>query len=117
MTRVYALAEAPGEESELMPPTSRGTVDPASVEAFVRIRLAAHTVPQVFEAWLLCRSSVRGVWSLAGDFDYEVRLICADSEDLAAEVRSIRRFGGQQTDTCLLLREVAPDRSIFRSGD
>ncbi|MDX6430800.1 MAG: hypothetical protein QOE54_3166 [Streptosporangiaceae bacterium] len=117
MTRIYSLPGTWDAASTPAPATSMGTVDPDATEAFVRVRLAAQTVPQVFEAWLLCRSAVCGVWSLGGDFDYEVRLVCTSPHDLAAEVRAIRRFGGAQTDTCLLLREVAAEQSIYHGED
>jgi hypothetical protein len=106
MTRLYALSEASDEANPPMPTTRTGAADPNPVEAFVRIRLAGQAVPQVFEAWLLCRTAVRGLWSLAGDFDYEVHLVCAAPHDLAAEVHAIRRSGAEHTDTCLLLHQV-----------
>ncbi|MGI8329298.1 hypothetical protein ACRYCC_04990 [Actinomadura scrupuli] len=116
MTRIYAL---PGTLDDDLPSAIVTTPSgrPGAVEAFARIRLAAETVPEVFEAWLLCRSAVCGVWSLAGDFDYEVRLVCATPDELAAEVRAIRLFGADETDTCLLLREVAARTSMYHGGD
>jgi hypothetical protein len=117
MTRIYALPGTldDGDMPSAVLTTPSGGL--GAVEAFARVRLAAETVPEVFEAWLLCRPAVRGVWSLAGDFDYEVRLVCPSSGDLAAEVRAIRRFGADETDTCLLLREVAARASMYHGGD
>jgi hypothetical protein len=117
MTRIYALPETLDDGGVTSAVVTTPGGGPGAVEAFARIRLAAQTVPEVFEAWLLCRSSVCGVWSIAGDFDYEVRLVCATPGDLAAEVRAIRRFGADETDTCLLLREVEARTSMYHGGD
>jgi hypothetical protein len=117
MTRVYSLPEASGGGSALMSAASMGAVHPNAVEAFVRIRLACQTVPELFETWLLGRPAVSGVWSLTGDFDYEVRCACAALHDLAAELRAMRRSGAEHTDTCLLLREVVAVRSTHPEGD
>lgn len=112
MTRIYSL---PGTfDDEEAPLTSAG---PGPVETLARIRLAGQTVPEVFEAWLLCRSSVCAVRPLTGDFDYEVRLTCTTSNDLAAEIRAIRRFGADESDTCLLLREIAARTTMHHGGD
>jgi hypothetical protein len=89
-----------------MPRTAVATADPSPVEALVRVRLASRTGPELFETWLLDRPAVAGVWSLTGDFDYEVRLACPDLEGLTGELRAMRQCGAEQTDTCLLLREI-----------
>jgi hypothetical protein len=115
MTRIYSLPETFEDDGALMAAIPAAGADPGAVETVARIRLAARTVPEVFEAWLLCRSAVCGVRPLADDFDYEVRLVCTTPCDLAAEVRAIRRFGAGETDTCLLLREVAVPRPPVRS--
>jgi hypothetical protein len=87
------------------------TDDMTAVEAFVRIRLADQVAPALFETWLRDRAAVRGVWSLSGDCDYEIRLATGSLNDLTAELRAMRRQGAEQTNTCLLLRDVLTDRS------
>ena len=114
MTRIYY--EASGQGSALMSAAPAGAVDPNAVQAFVRIRLGCETVPQLFETWLLGRPAVSGVWSLNGDFDYEVRLACTTQDDLAAELHAMRRSGAEHTDTCLLLHEVVAERSTRSPG-
>jgi hypothetical protein len=117
MTRIYALVEAADGVGALMPTTLAGAAAPEAAEALVRVRLAFGVAPKSFEASLLRRSAVHGVWSLAGDFDYEVRLVYADQDELVAEVRAIRRLGAEQTDICLLLREVVPGGSTHLERD
>lgn len=117
MTRIYSLPETLDDGDTLLATVTTPSGGSGAVEAFARVRLAPQTVPEVFEAWLLCRSSVCGVWSLAGEFHYEVRLVCATPRDLAAEVRAIRRFGADETDTCLLLRVVEARTSTYHGGD
>ena len=89
-----------------MPRTAVATADQSPVEALVRVRLASRTGPELFETWLLGRPAVTGLWSLTGDFDYEVRLACPDLEDLTGELHAMRQYGAEQTDTSLLLREI-----------
>lgn len=116
MTRLYLEPETFGGEDTMTSPLSQRTVRPDAVQAFVRIRLACRTVPESFETSLLDRPAVHGVWSLTGDFDYEARLVCATPHDLAAELRAMRRFGAEQTDTCLLLREVEARTPMYHGG-
>ncbi|GAA4628847.1 hypothetical protein GCM10023196_046920 [Actinoallomurus vinaceus] len=76
------------------------------IEALVRIRMADQVPPEPFETWLRDRPAVRGVWSLSGDCDYEIRLTTASLDELTAELRALRHQGVEQTNTCLLLREI-----------
>ncbi|GAB3967309.1 hypothetical protein GCM10029978_034340 [Actinoallomurus acanthiterrae] len=77
-----------------------------AVIALVRVRMADQVPPESFETWLRDRPAVRGVWSLSGDCDYEIRLTTAGLDELTAELRALRHQGAEQTNTCLLLREI-----------
>jgi hypothetical protein len=89
-----------------MPSTSAKAGAMAAVEAFVRVRMADQVPPESFETWLRDRPAVRGVWSLSGDCDYEIRVAAASLDALTAELRALRHHGAEQTNTCLLLREI-----------
>ncbi|MEV5748765.1 Lrp/AsnC ligand binding domain-containing protein [Actinoallomurus sp. NPDC052308] len=89
-----------------MPPDTVKADGLAAVEAFVRVRMTEQVPPESFESWLRGRPVVRGVWSLSGDCDYEIRVAAASLDELTAELRALRHHGVEQTNTCLLLREI-----------
>lgn len=76
------------------------------IHTLVRVRLADRTTPEMFEIRLSESSAVQEAWVVAGDYDYEVRLICPAMADLRRELHALRQCGAEHTDTCFLLREI-----------
>jgi hypothetical protein len=79
-------------------------------EALVRVRLAAGTDPELFEKCMRAEAAVVDAWRLAGDCDYEVRLICPALADLDAAIGGLRGAGGLTSTTLILHRVRLDDR-------
>lgn len=91
------------------------TIDPGSVgrplDAFVDIRLLPNADPEAFERHVATLPAVREFAFLTGRFDYQLRLACADADDLDRTVRSIRRnAGAATTETRMVMRAAAFSR-------
>lgn len=71
----------------------------------MRVRRAPDVEPGDFEEHLRAESAVADAWLLAGDWDYELRLTCADLAELDTVVGGLRAAGGN-TSTLLVLRRV-----------
>jgi Lrp/AsnC family leucine-responsive transcriptional regulator len=97
-------------------------ITPASVgrslDAFVDVRLAAQTPPEDFERFLEGLSAVQEVAFVTGRFDYHVRAVCKDADDLNATVRAIRTDGGAaQTETRIVMRSTTFPTRLDQSAD
>jgi Lrp/AsnC family leucine-responsive transcriptional regulator len=84
-------------------------VDDAAVgrtlQALVDVRLAPDVDPDAFERAVVGLASVRSVVFVTGRFDYQLRLACADADDLDQTVRHLRqKAGAALTETRIVLR-------------
>ena len=91
------------------------TIDLGSVgrplDAFVDVRLLPSADPEAFERHVAELPAVREFAFLTGRFDYQLRLACADADDLDRTVRSIRRnAGAATTETRMVMRATAFSR-------
>ncbi|UGS34513.1 Lrp/AsnC family transcriptional regulator [Capillimicrobium parvum] len=80
------------------------------LEALVDLRLSSTADPDAFEAQAAQLPSVRELTFLTGRFDYQVRLSCADADDLDHTVRALRRAGATVTETRIVMRTRMPRR-------
>lgn len=81
------------------------------VTAVVQVQIAIGGTPSEIEAALAAMPTVEEILDLAGPIDYEVRLRCADGDDLYRVVQAIRDLPGvTATQTHAVLREVLPRR-------
>ncbi|MBS1879744.1 MAG: Lrp/AsnC family transcriptional regulator [Actinobacteria bacterium] len=76
-----------------------------SLDAIVDARLSPNTDPEKFEKQVAKLPPVRELAFLTGRFDYQLRVACRDSEELARTVLAIRRdAGASQTETRIVMR-------------
>jgi Lrp/AsnC family leucine-responsive transcriptional regulator len=82
------------------------------LDAFVDVRLASNKGSDDFERHVLALPAVRELAFVTGRYDYHVRVSCRDADDLDATVRAIRKEGGAQTETRIVLRASAPSHPV-----
>lgn len=76
-----------------------------ALEALIDIRLTASVSPDDFEPQALALAAVQDVVFVTGRFDYQVRIMCRDADDLDQTVRYLRqRAGAAVTETRIVLR-------------
>lgn len=77
------------------------------LEAWVAVSLAAPRDGRAFEDALRGEPAVVEALHLTGAADYEIRILCADTEELDVLVRRIKaEFGAQRTETRIVLGRV-----------
>jgi Lrp/AsnC family leucine-responsive transcriptional regulator len=76
-----------------------------ALDAFVDVRLLPLTDPDRFEAVVREMPQVRELTFVTGRFDYQLRVGCADADDLDQTLRAIRTGAGAAiTETRIVLR-------------
>jgi Lrp/AsnC family leucine-responsive transcriptional regulator len=85
------------------------SVDLASVgnvlDAYIDVRLAPGTMPDQFERRATELPQVRELAFVTGRFDYQLRVICQDADDLDQILRALRqKAGAVHTETRIVLR-------------
>jgi Lrp/AsnC family leucine-responsive transcriptional regulator len=79
-----------------------------AVDALVDVRLLPSTDPDGFERLAASLPAVREVVFLTGRFDYQLRVICKDADELDRTVRAVRRDGGAAaTETRIVMRSAS----------
>lgn len=80
--------------------------------ALIDARLHGDTAPDQFEQAALQLPGVQEVAFVTGRFDYQIRVVCNDADDLDRTVRALRQEAGAAvTETRIVLRShVAPPR-------
>jgi DNA-binding Lrp family transcriptional regulator len=86
----------------LVTPASRPLA--STLEALVRVRLVGGAEHEQFEKRLRADLAVVDAWRLAGDCDYEVRLVCRTLADLDAAIGELRDAAGHTATTLVLHR-------------
>jgi Lrp/AsnC family leucine-responsive transcriptional regulator len=76
------------------------------LDAMVEVRLGSAADPDAFEAEALRLAAVRELAFVTGRFDYQLRVACADADELDQAVRALRRAGAVQTETKIVMRSV-----------
>jgi Lrp/AsnC family leucine-responsive transcriptional regulator len=74
------------------------------LEALIDIRLLSAADPDAFEAQAAKLAATRELTFLTGRFDYQLRVSCADADDLDQTVRALRRAGAAVTETRIVMR-------------
>lgn len=75
------------------------------LDALIDVRLLPTASPEHFEACVAELPSVREIAFLTGRFDYQLRVACADADDLDRTVRTLRqKAGAAATETRIVLR-------------
>jgi Lrp/AsnC family leucine-responsive transcriptional regulator len=74
------------------------------LEALVDIRLLSTADPDKFEAAISDIPAARELVFVTGRFDYQLRAVCRDADDLDQTVRALRRAGAAVTETRIVLR-------------
>jgi Lrp/AsnC family leucine-responsive transcriptional regulator len=83
------------------------------LDAVVDVRLGADTTPGEFEARAAELRAVRELAFVTGRFDYQLRVACADADDLDRTVRALRQSAGAaQTETRIVLRSTAYPHAV-----
>jgi Lrp/AsnC family leucine-responsive transcriptional regulator len=75
------------------------------LDAYVDVRLLPSTDPDEFEESVGKMAQVRELAFVTGRFDYQVRVVCSDADDLDHLLRAIRMEAGAAiTETRIVLR-------------
>jgi Lrp/AsnC family transcriptional regulator, leucine-responsive regulatory protein len=75
------------------------------LDAYIDVRMLPSAEPEAFERTIHSLPAAREYAFVTGRFDYQVRVACADAEDLDHTVRKLRRSGGvAQTETRIVMR-------------
>ncbi len=81
-----------------------------SLDALIDVRLRPETLPEAFERAAARLPAVREIAFVTGRSDYQLRVACADADDLDHTVRALRQHGGAAaTETRIVMR-------VARSG-
>lgn len=79
-----------------------------ALDAFIDLRLLPATDPDHFESVIRGMPQVRELTFVTGRFDYQLRVACADADDLDTTLRTLRtRAGAAITETRIVLRTEA----------
>jgi len=75
------------------------------LDAYIDVRLAPGTQPDQFESRAAELAQLRELAFVTGRFDYQLRVVCKDADDLDHVVRVLRqKAGAMHTETRIVLR-------------
>lgn len=76
------------------------------LDAMIDVRVSSAADPDAFEGEILALPAVRELAFVTGRFDFQVRVRCADADELDQVVRTLRRLGAAATETRIVMRST-----------